>query len=143
MNTKIEKRIHNDQEMLIEQLKKTPIVQIVCEKTSIGRSTYYRWLEKYPDFAKKANEAIEEGSFLINDLAESQLISAIKDQNLGAIIFWLKSHHPIYAPKVEIDARLKMDKENLTPEQEILVKNALKLAGLLSMPESIKGGRKK
>ena len=74
-------------------------------------------------------------------MAESQLLSAIRDKNLTAIIFWLKNHHSAYATTVEVDAKLRMDKENLTPEQEVLVKNALKLAGLLSIPELIKGGK--
>jgi len=64
-------------------------------------------------------------------MAKSQLMAAIRDGNLGGIIFWLKHHHPLYATRVEVTARLKHDDENLTPEQEALVTKALKLAALI------------
>ena len=62
-------------------------------------------------------------------MAESQLISAIKDKNLGAIIFWLKNHHPQYTTRVEVTAKLH-NQDPLTPEQEELIKQALSLAAL-------------
>lgn len=120
-----------NKELLIQQLKKTPIIQISCEKVGIGRATYYRWKQDDLDFATQADEALLEGSLLVNDVAESRLISAIKDKNLTAIIFWLRHHHPNYATKVEVTARLKADNEILTPEQEELVTRALKLASLI------------
>lgn len=129
--TTIKKRIDKNQELLIEQLKKTPIVQIACEKTGVGRATYYRWRKENEEFANCADAAIDEGNYLVNDMAESQLMSAIRDKNLTAIIFWLKHHHTSYATKVEVTARLKGDNEVLTPEQEALVTKALKLAALL------------
>lgn len=134
------KRINKNQELLIEQLKKTPIVQVACEKVGVGRATYYRWRHEDEDFSQKADEAIAEGASLVNDIAESQLMTAIKNQNLTAIIFWLKHHHPNYATKLEVTARLKADNEILTPEQEALVTKALKLAALL--PENIQGEEK-
>lgn len=118
-------------ELLIEQLKKTPIIQVACEKTGVGRATYYKWKKNNEEFSQKAEEALAEGSSLVSDIAESQLMSAIKDKNLTAIIFWLKHHHPAYATKVEVNARLRADNETLTPEQEALVTRALKLASLL------------
>lgn len=120
-----------NKELLIQQLKKTPIIQVSCEKVGIGRATFYRWKQDDLDFATQADEALLEGSLLVNDVAESQLISAIKDKNLTAIIFWLRHHHPNYATKVEVTARLKADNEILTPEQEELVTRALKLASLM------------
>ena len=92
-DTTVQKRIDSNKELLIEQLKKTPIVQVACEKVGVGRATYYRWRKEDEEFAKLADEAISEGNFLVNDMAESQLMSAIRDKNLTAIIFWLK-HHP-------------------------------------------------
>lgn len=88
----------NDQQILLEQFKKTPIVQVACEKTGIGRSTYYRW-RKNQNFKKQAEKALLHGTLLVNDLAESQLISAIKDKNITAIIFWLKNNNPKYSEK--------------------------------------------
>lgn len=126
----IQKRMDKNQELLLEQLRKTPVVQVACEKVGVGRATYYRWRKEDEEFAKLADEAITEGNSLVNDMAESQLMSAIRDKNLTAIIFWLKHHHARYATKVEITGHLKHE-EQLTPEQETLVMKALKLAELL------------
>lgn len=117
-------------QQLIEQFKKTPIVQIACEKTNISRATYYRWRKDDEEFAKISDEAIVEGSLLINDMAESQLISAIKDKNMRAITFWLQTHHKGYSSKVELNGKMEIDNKPLTPEQEALIKKALELAGL-------------
>ena len=113
--------------LMIEQLKKTPIVQVACEKTGISRATYYRWYKADKEFAKEADEALSEGSSLVNDMAESQLMAAIRDKNMTAIVFWLKHHHSLYAPTMQIKHTIEDD--NLTPEQEALVRNALRLAG--------------
>ena len=120
----VKDRIKTDQELLLEQLKKTPIVQIACEKTDVGRSTYYRWRDEDKEFAKRADEALQEGSLLINDMAESQLLSAVRDKNMTAIIFWLKHHHKAYANRLEISA-IRPEEEALTPEQEQLIQKAL------------------
>jgi predicted DNA binding protein len=117
--------------LIIDQLKKTPIIQIACEKVGVARATYYRWKKQDTVFAKEADEAIVTGELLINDLAESQLLSAIKDKNLTAIIFWLKHHHARYATRVEVTAQLRRAPEELTPEQEAVVMKALELAALV------------
>lgn len=131
MRDSIEKRQSIEKERLVEQLKKTPVVQIACEKSGVSRATYYRWRKDEEDFAKNADTSLLEGSLLVNDIAESQLMSAIKDKNMTAIIFWLKHHHPNYATKVEVTARFKADEETLTPEQDKLVTKALQLAALI------------
>lgn len=143
MDNTISKRQSKEKGLLLEQLKKTPIVQLAAEKTGVGRATYYRWRKDDPKFAENADIALEEGNKLINDMAESQLMSAIHDKNMTAIIYWLNHHHSSYATKIEVDTRLKIDKEDLTPEQEVLVYNALKLAGLISTSKPIEGVVKK
>lgn len=115
MDDTIEKRQTKNKELLLEHLSKIPIVHLACEKVNICRATYYRWRKEDEAFAENANNAIEEGSRLINDMAESQLISLIKDKHPTGIIFWLKHHHPAYANKIEITAGHKS--ENLTEEQ--------------------------
>lgn len=128
--TTIELRQDKNKKLLLEQLKKTPIIQIACEKIGVGRASYYRWRKEDAEFAKEADTAIIEGSFLINDMAESQLMAAIRDRNLTAIIFWLKHHHSTYATKLHIDADVKNINDELTPEQESLIREALKLTSL-------------
>lgn len=124
MNKAIEKRQNKDKEIVLEQLKKIPIIQVACEKTGIGRATYYRWKKEDPEFTKMADEALSEGSLFVNDMAESQLFQAIRNQNLGAIIFWLKNHHPSYTNKLEVSGKLT-EEYHLNPEQEKLMIKAL------------------
>lgn len=121
----IGKRIKKEKELILDQLKKTPIVQLACEKMGISRATYYRWKNTDRKFSMLAQEAILEGSRLVNDMAESQLLSAIRDKNMTAIIFWLKHHHPAYETRVEIrQAGIQAD-ENLTKKQKEVIKKAL------------------
>ena len=125
-----------NKEALIDQLKKTPIIQLACEKTSVARATFYRWKNEDPEFAAKAEEAITEGASLVNDVAESQLMSAIRERNLTAIIFWLKHHHKSYKTRIEVDAKLQTIQQELTPEQTEVVSRALRLAGLTTEDET-------
>lgn len=135
MDKTIEKRQSKNKEQLLEILKKTPIVQIACEKAGIGRATYYRWRKEDSEFAKESDQALLDGSLLINDMAESQMMSAIKDKNMTAIIFWLKHHHPAYATKIEITASNKNQDIVLTDEQKELLNKALQMAALIPPQE--------
>lgn len=116
-----------DKEALIEQLKMTPIVQTACTKTGIGRATFYRWKKDDKMFAKQADDALEAGLALITDMAESQLINAIKNENLPAILFWLKHHHKAYTTKIEVDAQHSLKQPILTNEQKKIINKALRL----------------
>ncbi len=119
-------------QLAIEQLDKTPIVQVVCEKIGLARTTFYRWKENDEVFAEAVDKATYDGRHLINDFAESQLLNAIKNNNLTAIIYWLNHNHKNYANKLEINGRLKTDNGKLTPEQEENIKQALELASLFN-----------
>lgn len=120
-----------NKELIIESLKKTPIIQLVCEKIGIARCTYYRWRKDDKEFAEAIDKSLSQGKQMINDMAESQLISAIKDKNMTAIIFWLKHNHKNYSTRIELSGKLKTE-HNLTPEQEEEIKRALKLASLFN-----------
>ncbi len=117
--------------LAIEQLNKTPIIQVVCEKIGLPRTTFYRWKEKDKKFSEAVDKATFEGRHLINDFAESQLLNAIKNNNLTAIIYWLNHNHKNYANKLEINGKLKTEVKCLTPEQEANIKRALELTSLL------------
>ena len=119
----------------MEQLRKIPIIMFACEKVGVGKSTVYRWRDEDKKFAKAMQEALTEGEAMINDLSESQLITLIKEKNYPAISFWLRSRHPKFRQKVDITARIKKHDE-LTPEQEQAVREALKLASLESEPSN-------
>ena len=133
MNLKKNEQLKNQ---LLEQLRRTPIVEAACQKAGISRQTLYRWKADDPDFAKEIEKAVGDGRMLVSDLAESQLIGAIKDRTLPAVTYWLKHHHPLYKTKIQIEGSLQMPQEELTPEQEEIVKEALRLASLSSAADS-------
>ena len=113
----------------LEQLRKTPILQIACEKMGVHRMSIYRWRQEDPEFAKAVDDAMHEGRLLVNDLAESQLIGAIKDRNMAAIIAWLKHNHPSYKTRVEIEGEVTTIQE-LSPEYKEFLKEKFKLSGI-------------
>ncbi len=119
-----------DKKKLLAKLAKTPIVEAACKQLGLSRATYYRWRKDDEAFAEACDEAIEQSAHVVNDLAEAQLISAIKGQNMTAIMFWLKHHHGAYRTRVEVDARIEAIQQELTPEQADAVSRALQLAGL-------------
>lgn len=133
MNLKKNEQLKNQ---LLEQLRRTPIIEAACQKAGISRQTLYRWKAEDPEFAKQAEKAVSDGRMLVSDLAESQLINAVKDRNFPAITYWLKHHHPLYKTKIQIEGSLQMPQEELTPEQEEIVKEALRLASISSAAHS-------
>lgn len=111
---------------VIEALKTTPIIQVACQKAGIGRATYYRWRTEDLDFKQKTDKSIKSGTHFINDLAESQLLSAIKDKNMTAIIYWLNNHHSAYSNNkfyLSDKEKEKMIRSIFSPNSE----NAIKL----------------
>lgn len=127
------KKSKKAKKIIIEQLRKTPIIETICQKLDISRMTIYRWRKDDKEFSNQIDEAIIDGRYLINDLAENQLISAVKDRNFSAISYWLKHHHPSYANKLQIKHELRDEK--LTPEQEEIIKKALQLAEFIPPEE--------
>lgn len=125
-----------DKKKLLAQLSRTPIIEAACKQVGLPRSTYYRWRKEDENFAIACNETIELSIGRINDLAESQLINAIKDRNMSAITFWLKHHHSGYRNKLELNAHINAVQQELTPEQAETVNRALALAGLITIKES-------
>ncbi len=119
---------------LIEQLRKTPIIEVACKKVGIGRATFYRWKKRDGKFADEAESAILEGSQVVNDMAESQLINSIKNGNLTGIIFWLKNHHKQYSPKLEVTT--KSADLPLTEEQKEVIRKSLSMAFNLSINDT-------
>ncbi len=127
----IYERQQREKELLLEQLRKMPIVSIACEKAGVGRTTYSRWRSEDDDFQKAADEAMHDGDELFNDMTETQLMNLIKDQkkpHFGAIRYRLSRCHPKYADKLQLLGSISIKDERLTPEQEAVVREALKMA---------------
>ena len=118
-----------NKKLLLEQLRKTPIVETACQKVGVGRSTYYFWRQEDSEFARLADEAIHAGKQLVSDVAESQLITLIKNGNLQSIIFWLKNNHDDYKTKLEISGQITHAREALSDEETEMLQEALKLMG--------------
>jgi len=119
--------------LFIEQIRRMPIIQAVCEKLNVARSTVYRWREDDEEFAKELEEALVEGETLINEMTESRLISLIRDKNWQAISFWLRKRSPKFKDRVEITGKIESPQNELTPEQQAIVIEALRLANLSSL----------
>lgn len=132
----IAQRMEREKALIVEQLRKVPIVQAACEKVGVSRATFYNWKKDDADFAKQADEAIGDGTLFMNDMAESQLLTAIRDGNLGAITYWLKHRHSAYGNRMEVTTKIKHE-DTLTPEQELAVEEALRLTSFESSPPSI------
>lgn len=110
----------------LEELKKIPIIQIACEKVGLSRNTIYRWKKEDKDFCGAMEQAMIEGEKLVNDMSESQVLTLIKEKSWSAISFWLRHHHSTYRDRIEVTA--VTPQEELTPEQESLVREALRLS---------------
>lgn len=74
-----------------------------CEAIRINRSTLWRWLRSDPEFAQKLYD-IDDSAL---DMAEEGLMALVKGRNLQAIKFLLKSKHPSYAQKLQIEQTTK------------------------------------
>jgi len=93
----IASRTAKDKAKLNEQFKKMPIIQIACERATISRATYYRWLEDDGIFRDAAMAAIADGEAFISDKSEAQLLALIGEKHFGAIKHYLEHHSDKYA----------------------------------------------
>lgn len=76
------------QKLFLKNLKEGQgIISYACDMTGISRACYYKWIDNDPKF-KEIVEEINEG---IIDRVESKLLNAINDDDLTAIIFYLKT----------------------------------------------------
>lgn len=104
----IKAKIKKQKELLLEQLKIIPIVEIACKRTGISRATFYRWCEDDEDFKTDIENAKVDGVENINDMSEAQLIGMIKEKKFQATALWLKHNHKRF---------MSEDKHNLIAQQ--------------------------
>jgi ACT domain-containing protein len=116
--------------LFLEELTKIPVVQSACEKTGISRNTIYRWKKEDSDFAFNVDKAIEDGIAFVNDISESQLLNAIKNNDFSAIRYWLSHNHSRYRTKVE--ATIKQDTNELNDDQKEIIKKSLEHVGIIT-----------
>jgi hypothetical protein len=118
----VNERLKQDKELMLKTLREMPIIAVCCEKTNIGRTTFYNW-RKDKEFRRLSDEAMKSGDDFLNDMAKSQLVSLMRDQNWPTIKYYLDHRHPEYMPKETMTTR----NESLTKEEEAVVRQALKL----------------
>ncbi len=117
-------------DLFLEQIRKIPIIQVACEKVGVARSSIYRWRDEDKKFREALGEALAEGETLINEMSESQLISLIREKSWQAISFWLRKRSPKFKDRVEVTGNIETPQNELTPEQQKIVSEALRLASL-------------
>ena len=126
-NKTVEERQEKDKHVLVESLKEMPIIQVTCKRAGVSRATYYRWRKEDKDFLGQSEDAMAQGFEFINDMSESQIVTLIKEKKLQAMVIWLKHHHPRYGSKVRSYSPVTK-REDLTPEENSILLEALKLA---------------
>ena len=101
----IKKRIERQQEEWMEAFKNNWTISGACLKIGITRTTYYDWAKKYPEFLQRKKEIEREQI----EFVESKLYKAIKEEDLTAIIFYLKCKSKKWRPyeKREISGAIK------------------------------------
>lgn len=78
---------------LIEEIEKHGIIQSACDKYNISRQAFYRWMKEDKEFLKMVNEARSLGDGVVNDIAVSNVLTGIKNRDVGYTKFWLKHRH--------------------------------------------------
>jgi len=84
---------------IVKRLSEVRIVEIACKSVGISRATYYRWLKDDRQFAWDCEDAIRMGTETICDLAESQIVSKIRNGDFKASTYFLEKHHKDYMPR--------------------------------------------
>ncbi len=118
---------------MILALKENPIVLAVCHKLGLPTSTYYRWLNDDPRFAKEARRAIAKGRVSVNDVAEAHVIKGVKKGDKAYVMWWLKIFHKDYrqSEKLTVLTRKSVSQSvsspeiRLSPQSEALLTKAM------------------
>ena len=127
---RVEKRVKLQKQLLLEQLVKMPILEAVCKKVEVSRATVYRWRDEDSEFAKAYDKAMEAGTDVLDDVAESKLLELINRADPGAVFFYLKYRHHRYSPIAAERKERKLQELNeskhvLTQEQQDRINRAI------------------
>lgn len=107
---------------LVEELEKTPLIQIACDKVGISRNTFYRWMKEDEDFLARVNEAVSLGTGLVSDVAISNVLEGIKKKDAMYTKYWLSHKHPDFRrPYVH-----RIDADDLLLHSRLLAEGAQK-----------------
>lgn len=79
---------------LLEELERTPLIQVACEKIGISRNTFYRWAKEDKELAEQVSQAISLGTGVVNDVAVSNVLNGIQKGDPMYTKYWLSHKHP-------------------------------------------------
>ena len=83
-----EQQVQPKKAKMLKALEKSlGVVTSACKMANVGRTTYYEWLDKDPEFKK----AVDDFNNIALDFAESKLYELIQEGNVTATIFYLKT----------------------------------------------------
>lgn len=81
-------QIEQDKKAMIQALRNSlGIVTTAIQQVNISRTTHYNWLKTDPEYKRLVEEVNEE----MLDLGESKLFEQVKNGDMTAIIFFLKT----------------------------------------------------
>ena len=119
-------KLEKQKQLLLEQLRIVPIVELAVKRTGISRATFYRWCSEDEAFKTDTENAKVDGIENINDMSEAQLIGMMKEKKYQATALWLKHNHPRFMSQDKQDhLRRTQKKQELREDQQRLVKEAL------------------
>lgn len=110
---------HIKKEMFLEALEKSMgIMSQAAKKVGVDRTTPYKWMREDPDYAEKVKEIIN----VPLDFVEGKLFEAINENNITAIIFYLKTKgkHRGYVERQEL---VGGDDKDLNVSIEVIRRN--------------------
>ena len=81
---------------IVAELEKVPMIRHACSKIGIDHSTFYRWMQKYPELYSKVQLALAVGRRNITDAAESVIVQGIQNQERKCAEFWLTHNDQRY-----------------------------------------------
>jgi hypothetical protein len=127
-------RRDTNKEKVLGELRRMPIVTVACKRSNISTATYYRWRYEDAQFEDDSDEAIRQGSLIVNDMVESQLLKGINEGVPMLIMYYLNNRHPNYRNnKVwQVQANADNDKEQYYNE---LQKIRNKIGAFLDEPD--------
>ncbi len=81
----------------------------VCQALRIHRSTFYRWIDRHPEFAQALLDAEAE----LNDNLKSVLIDKAVKGSTSELLFYLKNRHPDFKQQRTIGFRSSVGGEKI------------------------------
>ena len=115
---------------LLDQLRRLPIREVAYEKVGVSRMTCSRWRKASKKFAEAMDAASNEGREFINDLAESQVITLVRQGEIKALRLWLQHNSARYANKLELSGTIDTKELPMTKAEKALRLQALKYSSL-------------